>query len=279
MSNEDKKSGQKIAIWGALGVLVGIVAIIVAVVIWQRPPQDRDFTMSVTPMRGKISQGGVTQTSIYVKGEGGYKHSVSLSASGQPSDVQIAFSPPFAPASPAFTSTMLVNVESKTTPGECEITIKGIGEDGREHSCKYTLNIMKRERDVIVTRLPEIKIVSPKRDEEVPLNVTVTGSFSGDIPEDRHMWVVINPQPSPGQWWLQGGKIEPWGGRWSVPATLGREEEDKGQEFDIAVILVNEEDNQKNEGHLETAIATGEYPSISIPRSAVIMDRITVKRK
>lgn len=274
MSSEDKK---KIAIWSALGVLVGIAAIIVTVVLWQRPARDRDFTMSVTPMRGRISQGGVTETSIYVKGEGGYKHSVNLSASGQPSDVQIAFSPPFGPAEPAFTSTMTVNVEPKVPPGDCEITIKGIGEDGREHSCKYTLNIIKRE--VVYIKTPEIKIITPKRDEEIPLSITVTGSFSGELPGERYMWVVINPQPSPGQWWLQGGKIEPWGGRWSVPATFGREEEDKGQEFDIAVILVNEEDNQKNESHLETAKATGEYPSISLPRSTVIMDRITVKRK
>ena len=274
MSSENKKSGQKIAIWS---VLVGIVAIIVAIIIWQRPPKNRDFTMSVTPMRGKISQGGVTQTSIYVKGEGGYKHSVSLSASGQPSGIQIAFSPPFGPAVPAFTSTMLVNVEPKVPPGECEITIKGIGEDGREHSCKYTLNIIKH--DVVYIKVPEIKIITPKRDEEIPLSVTVTGSFSGELPGERYMWVIINPHPSPGQWWLQGGKIEPWAGRWSVPAAFGREEEDKGQEFDIAVILVNEEDNQKNESHLETANATGEYLSIRLPRSAVIMDRITVKRK
>ncbi len=93
------------------------------------------------------------------------------------------------------------------------------------------------------------------------------------------MWVVINPHTSPGQWWPQGGPIDPWGGRWNAPVVLGREVEDKGVEFDIAVILVDEEDNNQYNAYLETGVATGNYPGKPLARSAVIVQKITVKRK
>lgn len=129
-----------------------------------------------------------------------------------------------------------------------------------------------------LTSTPTVKITSPKEGDEVPVSTPVSGTFSGELPEGLYMWVVINPHPSPGQWWPQGGRIDPWKGQWNVPAWLGREKEDIGKEFDIAVILVNEKDNQYYTNYLETGQRTGSYPKIPLPPSAKIMDRITVVR-
>jgi hypothetical protein len=125
----------------------------------------------------------------------------------------------------------------------------------------------------------DIAITTPTNNEEVPVSCTVTGTISGELPEERYMWVVINPHTSPGQWWPQGGRIEPWSGHWNAPVVLGREEEDKGVKFDIAVILLNEEDNNAYETYLERGAATGDYPGKPLPRSAIVVHRITVMRK
>jgi len=73
-------------------------------------------------------------------------------------------------------------------------------------------------------------------------------------------------------------RIEPLKGQWYVEVWLGREEEDVGIEFDIAVILVNEEDDQYYSNYLARGKETGDYPGIPLPPSANIMDVITVFR-
>jgi hypothetical protein len=277
MANAKMKTGQKIAIIvSVLGVLVAIIAIVVHVLI--QPRTEPDFELSVAPMQGSTQQGTVTPTTIYVQGFGGYKHEVSLSATGEPSGVGVSFSPQSLSASPKFESTMTVNVGVKATPGDYIIIIKGMGADGKEHTCKYGLAITSKPK-VIYKEMPEVKLITPKNDEEVPLATTVSGTISGELPDGRYMWVVINPHPSPGEWWPQGGRIEPWTGRWNAPVRLGREEEDKGAQFDIAVILLDEDDDTQYNKYLETAAATGDYPGKPLPRSAVIVQRITVKRK
>ena len=110
------------------------------------------------------------------------------------------------------------------------------------------------------------------------------------------MWVVINPHLTPGQWWPQGGRIDPrervqwdvpaqvidpWKGQWYAQAWIGREKEKICKEFDIAVILVDERDDQYYWDYLRTGKETGSYPRIilPLPASAKFSDRITVERK
>lgn len=276
MANAKMTSKQKIVlIVGVSGVLVAIVAIIVNVV--TRTRTKPDFTLSVTPMQGSLQQGTVAQTTVSVESAGGYKHEVRLSANGEPSGAGVSFYPKYL-ASPPFESTMAINVGSKAKPGDCTITIKGRGADGKEHTCKYGLTITAKPK-VVYEEMPEVTLITPKNAEEVLIATTVTGTVSGELPEGRYMWVVINPHPSPGEWWPQGGRIEPWAGRWNAPVRLGREEEDKGAQFEIAVILVDEDDDTQYNKYLETAAATDDYPGKPLPRSAVIVQRITVTRK
>lgn len=272
MTNDDRMPvHKKIAIY--LGIIIPIIAIVVSIIIW-RLGLESDFDISVDPMDGVVQQDGVIQTTITVKGVHGYGHDVSLSARGQPSDVVVAFVPPIGGPKPSFTSNVMVDVGSDVSVGSYEITIKGIGADGIEHSCMYILSVIQKPEEPVT--FPEIKIISPEEGDEVPISTIVSGSFSGELPEGQYMWIVINPYTSPDQWWPQE-RIDPQE-EWDITVWLGREE-DIGMEFGIAVILVNEEDNQDYVDYLKTGEETGSYPGILLPDSADIVDRITVIRK
>lgn len=285
-----------------LGIIIPILAIVVSIIIWLLG-LEHDYNISVDPMDGVVQQDGVIQTTITVKGIHGYEYNVSLSASGQPSDVVVTFAPPMGGPKPAFTSNVMVDVGSDVPIGSYEIIIKGIGADGKEHSCTYILSVIQKpvtpsetteeeeeeiqeEEEALPEEepedkpvpFPEIEIISPEEGDEVPISIIVSGSFSGELPEGQYMWVVINPHPSPGQWWPQGGRIDPRE-EWEIPIWLGREKQNIGDKFDIAVILVNEEDNQDYVDYLKTGEETGSYPGILLPDSADIVDRITVIRK
>lgn len=204
---------------------------------------------------------------------------------------------------PSFTSNVTIKVGPDVPAGSYEIKIKGMGADGTTHNCTYILIIQKpttpsetieeeeeeipederdeeeeaveEEEETEEESFPEIGIISPKEMDEVPISTMVAGTFSGELPEEQYMWVVINPHPSPGQWWPQG-RIDPRE-EWEILVWLGREE-NIGDKFDIAVILVNKEDNDYYLDYLKTGEETG-YPGIPLPDSTVFMGRITVIRK
>ena len=91
--------------------------------------------------------------------------------------------------------------------------------------------------------------------------------------------MLVNPHTGSGQWWPQGGgRIDPWGGKWSAKAWIGNETEGIGEKFYIAVILVNENDDQYLRNWVEKSEREEHWPSISLPASANIRDRITVTR-
>ena len=112
------------------GVIVAIAAIVVTILIWWSP----DFEISVNPMEGTVQQGREITSAITVKAIHGYKQSVSLSASGHPSGVVITFDPPIGGQTPSYTSTVKINIGSDAPTGKYELTIKGLGADGKEHT-------------------------------------------------------------------------------------------------------------------------------------------------
>jgi len=127
-------------------IIAAIVGAIISNPLWVPIifPPSPDFSISVNPMQGQVQQGGVITTAITVKGVHGYKGPVSLSASGLPSNVVVSFVPPIGGPIPAFTSNVMINVGPDVPVGEYKITIKGIGADGKEHSCKYILTVMPK---------------------------------------------------------------------------------------------------------------------------------------
>jgi hypothetical protein len=123
----------------------------------------------------------------------------------------------------------------------------------------------------------KISISSPENEDKVENSVEVKGSISGDLPKDRYMWLLINPKACPNQWWPQNnGRITPVKGQWYAMAGIGGGEKDIGKEFAIAVVLVNNKDDQMFVEWLKEGRETGNYSGIELPASAETMDQISV---
>lgn len=184
MANVNKRPWYKSAAY--LGVIVAIVATVVTIILGLLSPPPPDFSIAVNPMGGPVHQGGVfpyrlITTAITVEGIQGYKHPVSLSASGQPSGIVITFVPPLGEAKPSYTSNVTISVDSNVPVGSYEITIKGVGADGKEHSCKYTLNVMSRQVTPTPTLTPSL---TPSPTPTLQINIGCTsnsGCDSGEI--------------------------------------------------------------------------------------------------
>ncbi len=123
-----------------------------------------------------------------------------------------------------------------------------------------------------------INITDPKEGDIVQASAIVSGIISGELPEGRYMWLVVNPQKAPGQWWPQGGQIAPLQGKWDIQATFGGMQ-DIGTKFKIAVILINKVDDQYYQDYFAKGKQTGNYPGIPLPASTKIMDSISVMRQ
>lgn len=137
-----------------LKLLAIIVTIIIAVPsIWLilDPYESPDFSVSVDPMQGVITSGGVIQTTLTIKGVGDYKHDVSLSAIGQPPGMALSFVPPIGGPKPSYTSMLIINVAQTVPESDYPITIKGLGNDGTEHTCIYTLTVTKLDFDILAS--------------------------------------------------------------------------------------------------------------------------------
>ena len=126
-----------------LGLIIAIVAIVVTIIlaIWQYSPPPPDFSISINPMQGTVHQGGVITTAITIESVHGYERRVGLSATGQPFGVVLAFVPQSGEAKPSYTSHVTINVNSSVPVGDYTITIKGIGADGKQRQCIYTLTV------------------------------------------------------------------------------------------------------------------------------------------
>lgn len=166
------------------------------------------------------------------------------------------------------------------TIGQDVVTVVASDNKGGIATKTITLNIVSAGNvpEPIESQL-EIKITSPKPQSVVELVSSISGTYEGELPQNKYMWVVINPHPSPGQWWPQGGRISPWEGSWHVQANFGRKIEDAGAKFDIAVILVNQDDDQHYYTYLQNGERTENFPGEPLVPSAKIMDKVTVIRK
>jgi len=98
-----------------------------------------DFSISVSPTSGTVQRGSWTTATVTVTSIDGYNLTVSLSASGQPSDVTIIFGP--SSVIPSDNSTMTMNVGSNAPTGDHVITITGTGTDNKVRTCAYALTI------------------------------------------------------------------------------------------------------------------------------------------
>ena len=260
MADENKKPWYKDTRY--LSLIIAIVAIVVPIIIWllsRRP----DFSISIDPMLGAIQVGGVIQTTVSVKGSGGYDHTVSLSATGQPSGVVTAFVPPFGEAKPSYTSSVTINVDKNVPVGDYTLVFKGTGADGKEHSCSYTLTV-KPPVTITPTSTPEhpviVEITNPKEGAEASAPLTVEGKLEGELPEDWYLWTFYYNYEE----WYPQNRIVPFEGEWKSNVWLGSQTD---VEKDVAVVLADKDaDSEFQQGE----------PLRILPQGAQVCDQITV---
>ncbi len=97
------------------------------------------FTLAAKPAKATIAPGGHGNVKITATPSGGFDSAITLSASGEPTGVKVAFKPGSI-AGGSGTAAMQVNVTSKAAAGTYTITIKGVGGSVTE-TTTFTLTI------------------------------------------------------------------------------------------------------------------------------------------
>lgn len=121
---------------------------------------------------------------------------------------------------------------------------------------------------------PMIKVTSPLNGEVVTSPVSVSGTIIGDIPDNRYLWVLVNPELTPAQYWPQGGDhVIPANRLWSWVANLGGK---SGEKISILAVLV---DKDTNDGYIQWDIdckKANQWTPVRLLDNATIMDKVTV---
>ena len=288
MADENKKPRYKDTRY--LSLIIAIVAIVVAIIlaIWQDSTPPPDFSISLKPMQGEVQQGGVIQTTITVKGLHGYDHTVSLSASGQPSGILISFAPPIGEAKPSYTSGVTIKVDPSVPAGKYPTKIKGTGADGIEHSCSYTLTVNPSVTQTSTPtptptitptptpKFPSIKINNPTNGSELSLNVDKVEGNSSNLPENPYIWIItINPN----QKFYIETSVTPFGdGTWSTTIyEIGADDDDVGKKFYIGVYLADQNANNELRRIRDEWEKNDKYPGLyELPKGAEKIDEVYV---
>jgi len=100
-----------------------------------------DFNVGVSPSSGSVQQGGSVSATVTVTLTSGSPQTVSLTASGLPSDAYPTFSP--SSGYPTFTSTFTISTSTTTPTGTFYITIIGSG-GGLTRTTTYALTVIPR---------------------------------------------------------------------------------------------------------------------------------------
>lgn len=235
-----------------------------------------DFGVSIHPMQITMDQGGTTSATIRVQNNGirfvkEYPWDVMLNSSlgttGDPTRVSLEFTK--VEDKPPYESILQVRVTPQVQPGVYPLQLKGIGNDGKEHTCTCMLK---------VTITPSIvNFTNPTNGGSVSQTVKVEGTTSGSIPEGRYLWLLVNKDGT--SWWFpQSGRITPVNGQWSISTQFGKTNDDSGGKYHVAAVLVNSTDDQYYQNYMQTAAKSGNYPDITPVNSAQIVKAITVTK-
>ena len=205
-------------------------------------------------------------TRITVEGRHGYQRQVGLSTSGEPAGVLITLSPDKGATAPKYVSTATITVGGDVPAGAYEIRIKATADNGDERVADFGLVVSRPQKDLEGIRVPEVKINKPMDGSTVSPDLEVAGVITGQIPSGWYMWVLLNPHPSPGQYWPQGAAIVPFGGKWRIRAHVGRPE-DKGEKFDLWVYLVDSTLNERYVQWIVEGTSAGTFPPLPAPET------------
>jgi len=166
-----------VKITGVSGVLTHSVDVTFTVT---TPPPTPDFTMSVSPSSAQIGRGRSGNFTITIVSSGGFASPVSLTLSGQPTDVTGTFTPSSVtpPSGGSATSTLAVSVGATATPGSYTLTITGTS-GSLSHQTTIAVTVPQPSGCIVATATygselsPEVQFLRGFRDG------TVMSTFAG----------------------------------------------------------------------------------------------------
>jgi len=172
--------------------------------IWTAAIQDTtntsDFTISASPSSTSIAQGGSGNVTISTTVSGSFNNAISLSASGQPTGVTVAFNPTSIAAPGSGSSTMTITVASSAATGTSTITVTGTG-----GSTTHTVNV-------------SLTVTAPNTNPVVNGGFE-TGNFSGWTPSGAASSVIAGAAHS-GSFGAQLGATTATNGDSSIAQTF-----------------------------------------------------------
>lgn len=117
---------------------------------------------------------------------------------------------------------------------------------------------------------PDINIININDSQEVNGSFGVIGTISGDLPENTYMWLIVSENITNVQGRPQGREgIVPYNGQWYEDVLVDAPGTAIGRNFDIYVILVNKEDNDKIKGNQNGSIPIPENKHIACKKTVV----------
>lgn len=135
----------------------------------------------------------------------------------------------------------------------------------------------KEYNRITVTRKsidPEIQITYPLNTAKIQENIQGTAR---NIPEGQTAWLLIYPHTAYKYYPIN--KLDIRDEKWSCPAQFG-ETKDVGTQFDIVVMLADQEAHEELANYLETCIETKTWPGImTLPAGVKEYARVTVTRE
>jgi hypothetical protein len=110
----------------------------------------------------------------------------------------------------------------------------------------------------------EVEITDPEKDGmQVGKEMDVKGTAS--VPSGKYLWVLIHREDFEDVWWPQNeAKINPETNQWKAHVVFGVPG-DVGYVFEIAAIVVSNEEHLKLKNYRKEAMLSGDWRPISMP--------------
>jgi kumamolisin len=165
----------KITVTGTGGNIVQTTTVTLNVTV---PPA---FTISAAPVTVSVAQGGSGTSTVTTTVSGGFNAAISMSASGQPAGVTVAFSPAAIGAPGAGTSTITMAVAANAAVGSYPITITGTGGNIAQ-TATVTLNVTAAVTPAFTLSAGGLAATAaPGGQWDTRLTTTISGGFNSAI--------------------------------------------------------------------------------------------------